>query len=128
MDRATLDNWLTAYGRAWETRDPEAVAQLFTPDALYRERPFTEPLRGRAALRAYWTRVVARSQEQIRFGFEIAALDGNLGIARWWASFVRVSSKQGVQLDGIFFLIFSDENLCCELREWWHRQDQAGIS
>ncbi len=128
MDRVALNTWLKAYGRAWETRDPEAVAQLFTPGALYRERPFTEPLRGRNAIREYWSRVVVRSQEQVQFGFEIVTLDENLGIARWWASFVRFSSKQRVQLDGIFLLAFTDENLCCELREWWHRQDQAAAS
>ena len=128
MDRMALNNWLEAYGQAWETRDPEAVAQLFTLDALYRERPFTEPLRGRDAIREYWSRVVAHSQEQIHFGFEIVALDKNRGVARWWAAFVRVSSNQRVQLDGIFLLTFSDANLCCELREWWHRQENTSAS
>ncbi len=125
MDHAALEKWLEAYGRAWETRDPEAVTQLFTPDALYRERPFTEPLHGREAIRDYWSRVVVRLQDQIQFGFEIVTLVGSLGIARWWASFTRISSQQRVQLDGIFLLTFSRENLCCELREWWHRQENA---
>ncbi len=125
MDRAILNNWLVAYGGAWETRDPEAVAQLFTPDALYRERPFTEPLRGRAAIRDYWYRVVVRSQEQIRFGFEIVALVANLGITHWWASFARASSKARIQLDGIFLLTFNEDNLCSELREWWHRLEET---
>ncbi len=128
MDRVALNNWLEAYGRAWETRDPEAVAQLFTPDALDRERPFTKPLRGRDAIREYWSRVVARSQAQIQFGFEIVACDENLGVARWWASFARVSSSQRIQLDGIFLLAFTGENLCCELREWWHRQENTSAS
>ncbi len=128
MDRATLENWLESYGRAWETRDPDAVAQLFTADALYRERPFTEPFRGRAAIHEYWTRVVARAQEDIEFGFEIVALVDDLGIARWWASFARIPSKQRVKLDGIFLLTFRGDNLCCELREWWHRQDEASAS
>ncbi len=128
MDRAALKTWLESYGRAWETRDPAAVVRLFTPDAVYRERPFTAPLRGHAAIHEYWTRVVARAQEQIQFGFEIVALVDDLAIARWWASFTRIASKQRVKLDGVFLLTFAGDNLCCELREWWHRQDETSAS
>ncbi len=42
-----IDRWIGAYGRAWEDRDDQAVAELFTQDAIYRLHPFGEPTRGR---------------------------------------------------------------------------------
>src|SRR5437660_7610952 len=78
VNQEALKSWLDAYGRAWETRDPEAVIKLFTEDATYQEAPFSEPMRGRAAIREYWAEKVARSQEQVSFGYEVLALAGDL--------------------------------------------------
>jgi hypothetical protein len=123
MNHRTFKSWLDAYGRAWETRDPQAAADLFTKDATYQETPFDEPLRGRSAIFEYWSDV-PRSQDQIRFGCDILAVTENLGIARWWASFVRIPSKTQVKLDGIFVVSLDAENRCKEFREWWHRQEK----
>lgn len=123
MDQLSFRAWLDAYGRAWETRDPAAVVELFSEDATYQETPFSEPMRGRDAIRQYWVNSVENSQEQIRFESEILAIVGEVGIARWRASFVRVASGKGVRLDGIFLLTFNAEGVCLKLQEWWVRQD-----
>ena len=124
MNPEALPEWLESYRRAWEGRDAEAVGKLFTEDATYQETPFTQPMHGREAIREYWSRVVAAAQEQIRFGHEVLAITGATALAHWWASFVRVSSKTRVSLDGIFLLTFDRAGLCKELREWWVRKDQ----
>jgi len=80
-------------------------------------------MRGRAAIREYWTKAVVETQEQIRFGYEILAVRENSAIAHWWASFVRVATKAQVKLDGIFLLTFAPGDLCRELREWWVRKN-----
>ena len=123
MTEESLKSWLDAYGRAWETRDPEAVIELFTEDATYQETPFSEPMRGRQAIHEYWAEKVARSQEQVSFGCEILAAAGDAGIAHWWASFVRTRSRTRVKLDGIFLLSFDSPDRCRALREWWVRQE-----
>jgi len=46
MTEEMVRSWLDAYGRAWETRDPEAVVRLFTEDGTYQETPFVEPMAG----------------------------------------------------------------------------------
>ena len=119
MTHEDLISWLDAYQRAWQARDAEAVGELFAEDATYQETPFVQPLRGRAAIREYWTNAVVRTQEQIRCGYEILAMRENSAIAHWWASFVRTSTKAQVKLDGIFLLSFTSGNLCRDLREWW---------
>jgi uncharacterized protein (TIGR02246 family) len=89
IDLAAFKSWLEAYGRAWESRDPQAAAGLFAEDGTYQVTPFLEPMRGRKAILEYWSQV-ARTEEDIRFGYEILAVTPEINIARWWASFVRI--------------------------------------
>ncbi len=124
MDQETFKTWLDAYGRAWETRDAEAAADLFAEDATYRVSPFEEPMRARSAILEYWSNV-ARSQEQIRFGSEILAVNEGIGVARWWASFVRIPSKARVELDGIFVVALDEDGRAKAFREWWHRRESS---
>lgn len=123
MDQRSLQAWLDDYGRAWETRDPQAVVKLFSEDATYQETPFVEPMSGRAAVRQYWVDSVEKYQEQVHFESEILAIVGDIGIARWRASFVRAASGKRVRLDGIFLLTFDAEGDCRKLQEWWVRQE-----
>jgi hypothetical protein len=41
-DLAALKAWLDAYGQAWEGRNPEAAANLYTEDGTYQVTPFLE--------------------------------------------------------------------------------------
>ena len=124
MNPESLRTWLDSYGSAWEERDPEAVIRLFAEDATYQETPFSQPMRGREAIRQYWSKAVVAYQEQVRFAFEVLAITEVTAIAHWWASFVRISSKTRVSLDGVFLLTFDAAGLCRELREWWVRKEQ----
>jgi uncharacterized protein (TIGR02246 family) len=118
MKEADLQRWLEAYGRAWETRDPEAVAALFTADARYFEKPFDEPAVGHEGIRNYWKREVG-DHRQVQFSYEIMTIDGNVGYASWKTRFKIIPSGNAAYLDGIFVLEFDENNLCRELREWW---------
>ncbi|HET7273002.1 MAG TPA: hypothetical protein VFI90_18165 [Rubrobacter sp.] len=44
----------------------------------------------------------------------------DIGIARWWASFLRIRSDTPVELDGIFVIRM---DRCEELREWCHSRE-----
>lgn len=117
-----LGEWLDAYGRAWESRDPDAAAVLFTEDAEYYETPFGDPARGRSGVRGYWAAATA-NQRDVRFTHEVMAVAESRGIARWWSEFTRTSSGAAVRLDGVFVLEFGEDGLCRSLREWWHRSE-----
>ena len=121
MDRETFNNWLASYGSAWTSRDPEAAVSLYTDDATYQVTPFDEPLRGRAAIYEYWTGV-ANTEQKIQFDYEILAVTAEHGIARWWASFVRVPPGLETKLDGIFVILLNSQGRCESLREWWHKR------
>ncbi|OLB19827.1 MAG: hypothetical protein DMG47_03360 [Acidobacteria bacterium] len=121
MDREIFDHWLASYGRAWTRRDPEAAASLYADDGTYQVTPFDEPLRGRAAIYEYWAGV-AKTEERIRFDYEILAVTAEHGIARWRASFVRVPPGLKTKLDGIFLISLDSAGRCRSLREWWHKR------
>jgi len=120
LTRAALEQWLQRYEQAWESRDPARAAEIFTADATYRETPFAEPFRGRAAVRDYWASVTA-DQRDVDFNYDVIAVSGDTGVAHWAATFTQPSSGAKVELDGIFVLeLDAAGQLCRSLREWWH--------
>src|SRR5690349_7834647 len=121
MTREAFAAWLQRYGRAWETRDARAAAELYTEDGTYQVTPFVEPMRGRAAILEYWTSV-AQTEEDVRFEYEILTVTREQGIAPWRASFVIVPRRLQTELDGIFVIALDGRGKCSQLREWWHKQ------
>ena len=121
--REIFKGWLDAYGRAWETGDPEAATELFAEDAVYHETPFDEPMRGRAEILDYWSDV-PRYQDDIRFSYEVLAVSEGEGIARWSARFVRLPARTPIRLDGVLLAKLDVAGRCTEFREWWHRQEE----
>jgi len=120
-DVAAFKSWLDAYGQAWENRDPEAAAALYAENGTYQVTPFLEPMRGRTAIFEYWCEV-ARTEQNIKFGYEILVANAGLNIARWSASFGRVPPGLQTHLDGIFLISLNEDGRCKSLREWWHKQ------
>ena len=51
-DRAA--RWIGRYERAWRTAGTEALADIFAAGATYVPGPFDAPLRGLAAIAAFW--------------------------------------------------------------------------
>lgn len=114
--------WMTEYGRASAENDPQTSANLFAPDARYYESPFDEPMVGRQAIYEYWNRG-AQNLKDKESTFEILAVDGDTGIARWRSSFTVIESGKRLALDCLFVAEFDEEGLCRTFREWWHIRD-----
>ncbi|MGH2709903.1 MAG: nuclear transport factor 2 family protein [Actinomycetota bacterium] len=114
-----LKDWLAAYGRAWETKDPEAAVALFTEDAAYQESPFDEPMVGHDAIRSYWSEVEP-NQDDISFEAKILSVGGERAFVHWKASYTNLKTGVPTRLDGMFLLFFDGEGLCRSLQEWWH--------
>jgi hypothetical protein len=119
LTQAKLEGWLTSYGNAWKTRDPDLATTIFAPDATYHEMPFDAPKAGRAGIREYWAGVTA-DQRDVQFESTVVAVNGNTGVAHWSAKFKLASNGAAVALDGVFVLEFDANGLCTSLREWWH--------
>lgn len=115
-----LRRWLDAYGAAWEARDGAAAARLFSKAATYHWGPF-ETLNGRSAIARRWAAATS-DQEGIRFEHSpLGAAEGR-SFVRWRATFLRLSSRERQELDGIFVLCFAADGTCMELSEWWRER------
>ncbi|HLM37653.1 MAG TPA: nuclear transport factor 2 family protein [Gaiellaceae bacterium] len=115
-----LADWIEAYGRAWEERDPEAVVTLFTEDASYRSSPFGEPNLGHEGIRAYWAQAVGTQEGvQVRMGEPL--VDGNVVAVEWWTT--MNDSDGEVTLPGCLLLQFAPDGRCFDLREYWNLQE-----
>jgi hypothetical protein len=120
---AGLTEWLDAYGRAWEERDPDQAAELFTEDALYQWGPFGRKLRGRIMIREAWADAVEQ-QANVKFGYEVLTATGSGGLARWWCTADLPAEKVHSRTEGIFRLSFDESGLCTSLEEWWNSTDE----
>jgi hypothetical protein len=122
---AAFADWLRRYGQAWITGDPRAAVDLFSRDAAYHETPFDPPMVGHDAIRRYWTEGAQEGQREVTFAAQPVAVDGDAGMARWQATFVRVRNGALVELDGVLAARFGADGRCREFREWWHRRETA---
>jgi hypothetical protein len=120
-----FEKWLSAYGSAWERQDPEAAAEIFSENGTYAWGPFTEPIRGRDAIRDAWRYATQGQQDKISFGHEVLAVVGDRGIARWWASMESLPSRTPVRMEGIFLVTLADDGRCDVFREWWNEDPPA---
>lgn len=113
----TLDEWIEGYRSAWEDRDAEAAAELFSVDASYRSNIFDEPHLGRDGVRAYWESVTA-SQGEVRVRMGRPFVEGSRVAVEFWTT-MRVDGDP-VTLPGCLLLDFDDAGSCRRLREYWH--------
>jgi ketosteroid isomerase-like protein len=120
---AGLTEWLDAYGRAWEDRDPAAASELFTEDAVYQWGPFGRKLRGKVMIREAWADAV-ETQENVKFGYEVLTATARGGIVRWWCAADLPAQQVHSRAEGIFRLAFDESGLCTSLEEWWNSSDE----
>jgi ketosteroid isomerase-like protein len=121
MDVAIAHQWLDRLGAAWRDRDPQAAADLFTSEALYRSHPFQPPLRGRAEITGYWASATS-SLTGLEVTFGDPLVDGDRVAVEWW-SVIDEGGQPKTDAGGLF-LTFVDGR-CSTLREYWNLTDEA---
>ena len=112
-----IEEWIEAYRVAWENRDPEAAAALFSRDCSYRENIIEEAHLGRDGVAQYWSTVTeAQSEVSVRMGRPFAKNDRVA--VEFWTNMLAGSDP--VTLAGCLLLDFDSDGLCRRLREYWH--------
>jgi len=109
--------FLAKYKKAWETRDADLAASLFTRDARYKENPFSEPIIGREAIHDYWAAATSQ-QEDIHFTVTNFLHTGYVLIAEWTCQYRDHTSGRPRELAGMFFADFYG-NQVRAFREYW---------
>jgi len=122
MNIGLLDAWITGMKKAWETRDPQAAADLCSDKGFeYYENPFQEPLTTKEEVKKVWVEV-PKDQSEIEFNYNIMATTKRGGVAHWWVTFYSKAAKKKINLDGVFAVKLDSRGLCTEFRQWWMKK------
>ena len=118
----SVNSWLAAYVRAWETYDRAAIAALFSRDATYRYHPFDESIRGQQAIVESWLEDARQDPPgTYAAAYEAIAIDGDLAVAHGRSRYYSDSTRTSLvrQFDNIFVLRFDDDGRCSSFEEWY---------
>jgi ketosteroid isomerase-like protein len=115
MDRQQVTAWITAYEQAWRTAGTDALAALFTPDAVYRQGPWEPDVVGLASIGAMWERERSGPDEIFTMASEVVAVEADTAV-------VRVEVRYGDPLTqewrDLWVIRYSDDGRCHEFEEW----------
>ena len=112
-----VKHFLANYKKAWETRNPDLAAGLFTRDAQYKQDPFGEAVVGREAIHDYWAGATGR-QEEIHFNVGAFVRSGFMLAAEWTCTYQDSSSGEKKELAGMFLADFYGKQVR-HFREYW---------
>lgn len=111
--------WLKSLRAAWLERDPEAISELFSADAVYYQGPFSAPRRGRSEIAMHWKETLSRQQRPlIWFGLPLAC--GDRAAVEWWCILHDPRSGEPRTAAGCLVTRFDEAGRCRELHEYWH--------
>ncbi len=107
------------FERGWSKGDPSGIAALFTEEAVFLETPYSEPLKGTAAIRRYWSDVPV-NQAEIRVSTGEIYAAGPWFSTEFKVNFRRRRTGDWVEAKGALFCETDGEKLT-EMRMYWHR-------
>jgi uncharacterized protein (TIGR02246 family) len=120
MERAAVAGWLKAYMHAWETYQPDAIADLFTEDASYSFHPYDKPVIGRQAIVDAWLKE-PDPPGTFEANYQPIAVDGDVAVVNGRSRYFKDSSRTEPtkEWDNLFVIEFDDLGRCRSFREWY---------
>ena len=122
----TVQAWLDAYERAWETYDRNDIAALWSDGAEYRWHPADEPTVGRDEIVRAWIAPDGNESSRDEPGTYLGeyrpwAIDGNRAVAIGTSTYWTDASRSKV--DRIYYnnwlLEFDDDGRCRSFTEYY---------
>lgn len=111
---------IDTFGNGWARGNVELLLSVFTPEAVFVETPFSEPLRGIEAIRSYWLETPYHQSEA-------TFTSGEIYVAGPWFStefkcvFRRRRTGQWIDARGAIFCETEGERIS-EMRMYWNRK------
>jgi len=110
---------IDTFGRGWSKLRVDLIAEAFSPEAVFLETPFSEPIRGLDHIRKYWADVPYHQSE-------VTFTSGEIFVVGPWFStefkcvFRRRRTGEWVDARGALFCEMTDGRIS-EMRMYWHR-------
>jgi ketosteroid isomerase-like protein len=114
-DRAAVSRWLAGYEAAWRAPGTEALAEIFTRDAGYRQSPYEEPVAGLDAIGRMWDEERTSPDEVFALATEILAVDGPTAVVR---AEVRYGNPVRQEYRDLWVMQLDEDGRCTWFEEW----------
>ncbi|MGE5265430.1 MAG: nuclear transport factor 2 family protein [Acidobacteriota bacterium] len=117
MDEQVARQWLDALASAWQNKDSDGMAALFTPDATEQVDPFQTPIHGRENLRKgfeWWM----KDHRDVHIAFGKVDVIGQRFYAEVDARWTNTSSGENFQERGLL-VCDMQADLVRAMREFW---------
>jgi len=115
MDRAAVEQWVALYERLWRTPGVDRLAELFSPEAVYRPSPWAEPLEGLAAIAGFWDAERDSSGEEFTLSSDVVAVDGETAVVR---VSVRYGDPATSRWRDLWVVRLAPDGRCSSYEEW----------
>jgi hypothetical protein len=114
--QAAVSRWIEGWTRGWAAHDPEPIAGLYAPDAVFVSQPFREPQAPGAY--AAWAFADEESAE-FRFGEPVVG-DGRAAVEYW--AVIHAEGREQT-LAGVAVIRFAPDGRVAEQRDYWATED-----
>ena len=118
--RALGRTLIDTFGSGWARGNVELLVSVFTPEAVFVETPFSEPLRGIEAIRGYWLDTPYNQSETTFTSGEIYAA-GPWFSTEFKCVFRRRRTGQWIDARGAIFCETEADRIS-EMRMYWNRK------
>ena len=115
VSRQRVEEWVTAYERAWRTAGTESLRELFVEEATYSMGPYEEPAVGLAAIAELWERERQGPEEKFAMRHEVVAVEGETAVVRVE---VQYGPPRRLQYRDLWIVRFASDGRCGEFEEW----------
>ena len=115
MDRQRVAAWVAAYEQAWRRPGTEALNEIFTPDAVYRQGPYEEPVVGLDDIARMWEAERSGPDEVFEMTCEVVAVEADTAVAQIE---VRYGGPSPHEYRDLWVMTFAGDGLCRSFEEW----------
>jgi ketosteroid isomerase-like protein len=125
VTRALGRTLIDTFGRGWTRAQLDVLMSVFSPTAVFIETPFSSPMSGEAAIRAYW-QDIPFNQSEITFTVGEIYAAGPWFSTEFKCVFRRRRTGEWVEARGAIFCETDGEKIT-EMRMYWHRSTDGRV-
>jgi len=121
---SALADWLDRYEQAWRNNNADQIADLFTPDAVYRWHPWETPADGADGVEDIVAAWLDQPDEPDDWTIECEplAVNGELGVARCVTRYRATARGPARVYYNIWLVELTDDGRCSDYTEYYMKE------